>query len=1027
WKLDGTEVSTTYSYNFTTNYTSAGSYTVTLDVTDNYSDNSINFTWDVTVNDVDQYIVVIDLIPAPGPITIYELESIAFSIDAYDPDGNSLSYTWYFDAEIVSNQEYYQYVSNYNSAGLHTIMLEVTDNFGSDNTLNFNWDITVIDIDRPIIVVELTPESGLITMNEGETTDFNIDAYDPDGNDLEYSWELDGTIVSSNADYAFITDYNSAGSYILTLDVTDNFVSDNLLNFIWDIDVIDVDQEIIVNEILPEPGNIFIQEGETIDFSIDAYDPDGNTLEYNWVLDGTTVSTTEFFEFITNMSSAGTYYMELFVTDNYSDSSIQFDWDITVLDAGSNIIVTNVDPAPGGVELFENDEINFIIEAYAFNGDDLTYGWQLDGTLVSTTNTYLFTTDFTSGGDYVLTLDVEDEQAAETILNFVWNITVFESDQPIVVDDIQPTPGEVTISETETINFLIDAYDPDGNSLEYSWQLDGEEVSTIDVYDFITDINSGGIYLVTLDITDGFSENALYYEWDVTVLETDQDIIIESIQPEPGDVTTFENEVIEFVINAYDPDGNPLEYSWQLDGTQVSTTASYDFLPDYNSAGQYEITLDITDNFMADNSVSFSWNVTVIDVDQEIVVVELIPDATTVALNEGESVNFSIEAYDPDGNDLTYSWSLDGSQVSTTHFYEFVAATGSSGFYTLSLIVDDNYTDSSLEFTWDITVLDPSGNIFINEILPAPGNLTIAETDTINFFINAYAQNGDELTYNWMLDDVSVSTETSYAFLTDFNSAGEYIVTLTIEDEVPPETLLEFTWNITVTDVDQPIVIISLEPEPGFVTMLEMEVLNLSIDAYDPDGNELEYIWELDGTEVSTTDSYDFITTYTSAGEYLITLYVTDNFSDNSLEFEWDITVEDINPNIIIETIEPTPGFLNITLGDSLNFFIIANNPYGDIYYSWTLDEDEVSTVSNFLFDTNEYTLGNYNLQLIVSTDAITRETIQFNWGISVINSHLPPIADAGEDQYVNSCVLVQLDGSGSYDPEGEDLTYHWI
>jgi len=85
-------------------------------------------------------------------------------------------------------------------------------------------------------------------------------------------------------------------------------------------------------------------------------------------------------------------------------------------------------------------------------------------------------------------------------------------------------------------------------------------------------------------------------------------------------------------------------------------------------------------------------------------------------------VNFSIEAYDPDGNDLTYSWSLDGSQVSTTHFYEFVAATGSSGFYTLSLIVDDNYTDSSLEFTWDITVLDPSGNIFINEILPAFNN-----------------------------------------------------------------------------------------------------------------------------------------------------------------------------------------------------------------------------------------------------------------------------------------------------------------
>ena len=37
-----------------------------------------------------------------------------------------------------------------------------------------------------------------------------------------------------------------------------------------------------------------------------------------------------------------------------------------------------------------------------------------------------------------------------------------------------------------------------------------------------------------------------------------------------------------------------------------------------------------------------------------------------------------------------------------------------------------------------------------------------------------------------------------------------------------------------------------------------------------------------------------------------------------------------------------------------------------------------------------------------------------------------PPVADAGPDQIGNDAGAVALDGSGSYDPEGDPITYQW-
>jgi len=46
----------------------------------------------------------------------------------------------------------------------------------------------------------------------------------------------------------------------------------------------------------------------------------------------------------------------------------------------------------------------------------------------------------------------------------------------------------------------------------------------------------------------------------------------------------------------------------------VSDSSSFDFITDENSAGEYEVTLFVTDNFGTRDELNFLWNVTVNDV-----------------------------------------------------------------------------------------------------------------------------------------------------------------------------------------------------------------------------------------------------------------------------------------------------------------------------------------------------------------------------------------------------------------------------
>jgi len=112
----------------------------------------------------------------------------------------------------------------------------------------------------------------------------------------------------------------------------------------------------------------------------------------------------------------------------------------------------------------------------------------------------------------------------------------------------------------------------------------------------------------------------------------DQDIVIDEIYPEPDSLFISEGDSINFYIYAIDPDGNPIEYCWELEDEIVGIDSCYTFLTDENSAGEYRLLLEITDNYQppSRDSLAFVWNIIV---DEIVSVQDLVPQVTNIYQN----------------------------------------------------------------------------------------------------------------------------------------------------------------------------------------------------------------------------------------------------------------------------------------------------------------------------------------------------------------------------------------------------------
>ena len=201
---DGTITNYTWSFGGTgitanNTFASAGTYAISLSVTDN------NGATNTTTQNVTVTAAPVNV--APTASFTFNCTDLSCNFDgsgSSDSDGTITSYVWSFGGTSVTAN------NTFASAGTYPVSLTVTDNNGATNTSTQNISVTAAP-------VNIAPTASFTSSCTDLACSFDgSGSSDSDGTIASYSWSIGGTGISASKTYA------SAGSYSITLTVTDN-------------------------------------------------------------------------------------------------------------------------------------------------------------------------------------------------------------------------------------------------------------------------------------------------------------------------------------------------------------------------------------------------------------------------------------------------------------------------------------------------------------------------------------------------------------------------------------------------------------------------------------------------------------------------------------------------------------------------------------------------------------------------------------------------------------------------------------
>ena len=921
WTFDGGNPGSSTEQNPTVVYNTAGTYTVTLEVT--------NSAGSSTVTETD-YIVVDDV-----PVAGFSSSANDATVDFTNTSTNATTYSWDFGDGNDSTEENPSHT--YDDDGTYTVILTATNACGSVTT---EEEITIVT----------PPTAGFSADVTSGCADLTVEFSDEStANATSWLWTFDGGNPGSSTEQNPTVVYNTAGTYTVTLEVTNSAGS----NTVTETDYIVVDD-------VPVAGFSSVVTDATVDFT----NTSTNASTYSWDFGDNNNSTDE------NPSHTytqdGTYTVVLTATNSCGSVTTTQEINIGTLPTASFTANVTSGCAPLTV-LFTNQS----------SANTTEWEWTFEGGTPATSSMENPEVTFDLPGVYTVTL---------TAINDAGTNTVTQTDY-IIVNTI-PVAGFTTNTNGTVSSFV----NTSTNATTYSWDFgDGSSsTETNPEHDFQTD----GIYTVILTATNECGS-----------ISTTETVTIVTI-PSPAFSADVTSGCAPLTVQFNDlSSSNTTDWLWTFEGGNPSSSTAQNPLVTFDAAGSYMVTLEVSNSAGSYEIIEMDY-ILVDDVPMAdftsssagplVSFTNTSINATSVSWDFGDGMNSTeenpVHEYDTDGDyevTLTATNACGMTTITQTVSATLAPVAGfssnvTSGCAPLTVQFMNQSTGTVDAFSWSfpggnpgssseenpVVTYDTPGTYTVElEVSNGAGNSIISQTDYI--IVNTVPDagftgsiTGTSITFtntstgatgfSWDFGDGNGANDTNPSH--DFGMDGMYTVTLTAENECGTTTQTQ-TFEIVT------------EPLAGFNADVTTGCADLTVNFTDQSsGNTTSWLWTFEGGNPGSSTEQNPTVLYDTPGDYNVTLVATTSAGSNTYTQ---------NQFIIVTTV-PSVGFSTTTNGATVNFL---NSSVGATSYLWDFGD------TNFSVDPNpEHTYtndGDYTVTLTAINECGETTTTQ---NISVVS-----------------------------------------
>ncbi|SMO50638.1 tandem-95 repeat protein [Gracilimonas mengyeensis] len=996
---DGPEDATIDSQTGLLSYTPGNNEAGNVDITVEVSDATLtaNTTATITITEVN---IAPSFSEVMSDTTIDENEELTFTYTATDEDGDDLTFSITEGPEgaaIDANTGEFSYTPGYDEAGTEDITVQVSD--GTD-AVTTSTTITINNVNRAPEFTKALPDT---TIDENEELIYSYVATDPDGDDLSYSIveaPESASLDEATGELSFTPGYEDAGTATISIKVSD------------DTDEVSTEATLTINDVNAPPEfskalpDTTIDENEELNYTFEASDIDSQHLLFTLsegpegaAIDGQTGT----FSYTPGFDEAGTVDITVEVSDE--DNSVSSTATVTINNVNRPPVFSEALP---DTTIDENEELTFTYEASDPDGDELSFSiteGPEEAVIDASTGDLSYTPDFEAAGSFDLVVEISD------------GTTTTSDTSSVTVNDVNRAPEfaitmpDTSIGATQTLSFTYSATDADEDEVVYSLES-GPAGATIDALtgelEWTAGAEASGDYTFIVGASDGRVQHPV----------TDTAVVSINFPPEftevLPDTSMAEGQNLSFTYAATDVDEDEIAFSilQAPNGAFINEQSGvFTYTAGYYMAGSHELHIMVSDGLLSDTTIS---TLTITNVNQEPEFTSVLSDTT---IGEGQTLTFTYNASDGDGDDLTYTLeeAPDGATLNEeTGELEWSTEIGSVGEYTVSVGVTDGRGGTETT-TATVSVLEVSQPPQFTEVLP---DTAIDENSELTFIYVADDPDGDSLTFSFIERPQGASIDSETGVLTytpDFEAAGTYTLRARVTDGTQADTT---TATIAVNNVNRP---------PAFSTVLQDgsinsgQTLNFTYEAEDPDGDDLAFSLAEgpDGASIDEeTGALSWAVSEDVSGEYMIEVQV----SDGNLSASTSATLTVVEIENVIPTFTAVLPDTTIEEGTLLEFTYQAEDPDGDdLAFSLEEGPSDASLDSETGILTWEGDIGEYTFQVEVSDGEGAAST---SATVTVSVSNEPPSFTAvlpdtiiAENETLEFTFLAE-------DPDGDELTF---